>query len=347
MRRIWHLHGSINRVDTLILTSDQYLKLYPDGSAKRTDYQNAFNQFQQLLATRAFLFLGFSLAEPVLRRKLNDVLEMTARAAPLKYLLLRAGEADGAAQKAFLDNYNVQVIEFENFGAPMIEAIDAIGREAWADSLVVRGVGLTSEMETLVESLLQQLVGLVMPPQAVARIYNAVKPDAWFPLLTSGDGIALLREATVLLGGAVTPGRDALPPLLDFVDRLAAEATEPWLTRLPDLARRRGGADSVATRVNAPGSGDSSPRRGPQPCRIGCTCSSGFNRLPRALASGWYTPGCTRRARPRGAVWRRGEGIQRGQLGGSCPRSDGRARGAQRRSRPHEHRVHRAEPAGL
>src|SRR6185295_10644853 len=33
-RRIWHLHGSISRVDTLILTTEQYRKLYPKGSKR-------------------------------------------------------------------------------------------------------------------------------------------------------------------------------------------------------------------------------------------------------------------------------------------------------------------------
>ena len=48
----------------------------------------------------------------------------------------------GAA--AFLANYHVQIIEFEDFGAPMVRAIDAIGRRRLrADSPSAAGSSLT------------------------------------------------------------------------------------------------------------------------------------------------------------------------------------------------------------
>ena len=78
-----------------------------------------------MLATRPFLFLGFSLAEPVLRRKLEEVLDITDHTAPIKFLLLRAGETDDAKRKEFFDKYNVQVIEFEQFKAAKTEENDA------------------------------------------------------------------------------------------------------------------------------------------------------------------------------------------------------------------------------
>lgn len=231
-RRIWHLHGSIGRVDTLILTTDQYRKLYPEGSQKRTDYQNAFDQFERLLANRSFLFVGFSLAEPVLRKKLDDVMEKTVQTAPLKYLLLKAGEADAQKKAHFLQAYNVQVIEFENFGLPMIEALNAIGRLAWAGVPSAGGLGLTAEMERLTDALLHHAMDLFLPSESVARIYNVSRPDAWSPMPTGGDGITMLREAIQLLAGGVAQSSNGLPPLLDFVDRVAAEAREPHVTRL-------------------------------------------------------------------------------------------------------------------
>lgn len=231
LRRIWHLHGSIERVDTLILTSDQYKKLYPDGDPKRVDYQNAFNRLQNLLTTRSFLFLGFSLTEPVLRRKLQEVLELTVHTAPIKYLLLKAGQADQARQQDFLDRYNVQVVEFADFGEPMTAAIDAIGREAWPNAVSISRAGLTMEMEPLVDDLLKQVVGLSLPPATIARIFNSAKPAAWPHALTSGDGMTLLQEAIVRLGCALAAD-DGLPPLLVLADRLKNEASEPWISRL-------------------------------------------------------------------------------------------------------------------
>jgi hypothetical protein len=247
--KVWYLHGSIYRIDTVILTTKQYQKLYPAGSETNLQYQRAFEQFKQLLATRSFLFVGFSLKEPILRQKLQEVLAQAARTAPIKFLLLKKGETDAASKAAFLENYHVQVIEFENFGAPMVEAIDAIGRAAWPDGLSVRGAGLTAVMEPLVEDLLNHVAGLVLPPDAIARMYNEAKPELWEPAPRAGDGVSMLREAVLLLGDAVAPAQDAVPPLFDFIERVKAEVTEPWLGRLAqwlDDAIQRVAADGIA-----------------------------------------------------------------------------------------------------
>lgn len=241
-RHVWHLHGSVSRPDTLILTSDQYRDLYPDAhpdeaiGKKRTAYQNAFNHFQHLLTTRSFLFLGFSLAEPILRRKLQDVLAMTAQAMPIKFLLLVAGETTEAQKRDFFQNYHVQVIEFEAFGGPMVAAIDAIGREAWPEADPLDGLAVTTEMRPLVQSLLDDVRQLALPPDVVARIYNAAKPAGWEHALKGGDGIALLHDAIVALGASVIPG-DGPWPLLGFADRLKDEVPEPWVSRLGDWIR--------------------------------------------------------------------------------------------------------------
>jgi hypothetical protein len=229
-RQVWHLHGSINRPDTMILTSDQYTKLYPEGE-KRTEYQNAFNHFQYLLTTRSFLFLGFSLTEPVLRRKLEDVMALTSKAMPVKYLLLVAGEANDAAKAAFFEKYNVQVLEFESFGAPMLAAIDAIGREAWPDPDPLEGFAVSVEMRPVVQDLLLRVRQLGPSSEMVARVYNATRPAGWEPDLTGGDGIVKLDDAIRTLGTSVIPA-DGPWPLLAFADRLRTEVPEPWLSRL-------------------------------------------------------------------------------------------------------------------
>jgi len=233
-KRIWHLHGSIKRIDTVILTSKQYERLYPEGVAdeKRREYQNAFNRLQGFLTNRHFLFLGFSLTEPVLRRKLEDVLALTARATPIKFLLLVKGEADEAKKREFLERYNVQVLEFDDFGAPAVEAIDAIGRTAWSASLVVSRSGLTPQLEPLVDGLLEQITGLSLPPATIARLFNATKPESWPVALTGGDGISQLHEAIVQLGKALTSSDTGVPPLLALVNRLIDESTAPWSMRL-------------------------------------------------------------------------------------------------------------------
>ncbi|MEZ5285877.1 MAG: SIR2 family protein [Vicinamibacterales bacterium] len=230
-RRVWHLHGSIDRVDTIILTTREYEKLYPAGTPKRLDYQNAFDRFKQLLATRPFLFLGYSLDEPLLRALLVDILDITGKTAPNKYLLLRAGQADAATQTALRHDYNVHVLEYEDFGPPLVAAIHAIGHEAWGDTLDVSTLRTTADMMALVTDLRTQLRGLA-PRADVARLYNAARPAAWEHQLTGGDGVDLLDGAILRLAEAVAAGADQPPPLVDFVDRLRGESVEPWRTRL-------------------------------------------------------------------------------------------------------------------
>ncbi|MGQ0649602.1 MAG: VMAP-C domain-containing protein, partial [Gemmatimonadaceae bacterium] len=250
-RQVWHLHGSITRPDTMILTSGQYEKLYPVGE-KRTEYQNAFNHFQHLLTTRSFLFLGFSLAEPVLRTKLEDVLALTAKAMPIKFLLLRAGQATDAQKAEFFEKFNVQVVEYADFGGPMVAAIDAVSREAWPVADPLEGFAVSTEMRPLVEALLECVKQLAPPPQVVARLYNAAKPGGWEHALKVGDGITLLHDAIRVLGTSVIPANGPWP-LLGFTDRLKDEVTEPYVSKLgvwiDDVVERLGVDTAARARI--------------------------------------------------------------------------------------------------
>lgn len=230
-KRVWHLHGSIDRPDTIILTSDHYKKLYASTSETRLQYDNAFNKFRQLLATRPFLFLGYSLDEPLLRKLLIDVLDMTAKAAPRKYLLLRAGQATDAEKADFRDKYNVEVLEYSNFGAPLIEAINQMGVEAWGNTIDISNTVLTPDMRVLVTELLQEIQGLVVAPAEISRLYNASKPAGWNRALNGGDGVTMLSQAIVALSQALSTSMNAPPPLLHFIERLRAIVGEPWSTR--------------------------------------------------------------------------------------------------------------------
>jgi len=176
------------------------------------------------------------------------VLALTAKAAPIKFLLLKVGQADAAKQAQLFNDFHVQVVEFEDFGAPLIAAIDAIGRAAFPGAPSLRGWGLTPDMEPLIGDLLARTVGLVLDPAGIARAYNAARPQAWSPAPAGGDGVTLLRDTICKLGGAVGSAQSV--PLLDFVNRLLPGAVEPWLTRLQqwlDGAIDRLAADAQAS----------------------------------------------------------------------------------------------------
>lgn len=235
-RRVWHLHGSIDRIDTIILTSQQYTSLYPSpNDRKRIDYENAARRFEDVLKTNTLLFIGFSLDEPLLRERLEQVRAVTAQAVPVKYLLLRAGDADAAKTLELRDKYGVQVLEFADFGAPLLEAVQAMRAAAWPDALRLSGPGLTPHMTSLVESLEEACVGVAMAPVDVARLYNAARPSGWPASLPAADPLTQFSEAITSLARAPIPSQGAatgIHPLLSFVDRLKDELVHPALARV-------------------------------------------------------------------------------------------------------------------
>ncbi len=235
-RRVWHLHGTIDRIDTIILTADQYTSLYPDkASSARLAYENAARRFEDILKTHAFLFIGYSLDEPLLRERLQQVRAVTGQAVPVKYLLLRQGEADAAKVAELRDNYGVQVIEFANFGAPLLEVVQGMKAAAWPGELRLSGPGLTAHMAELVQSLEDACTGIALPSLDVTRLYNLARPPFWPALLPTNDSLTQLSSSIVELATAPIPSTgpaQGVHPLLSFVDRLKDELVEPALSRV-------------------------------------------------------------------------------------------------------------------
>src|SRR3954469_16174795 len=58
---VWHLHGHIDNAAELILTPDGYASLYPAAGETEPRHQAALETLRHLLASRSFLFVGFSL----------------------------------------------------------------------------------------------------------------------------------------------------------------------------------------------------------------------------------------------------------------------------------------------
>ena len=235
-RRVWYLHGSIDRIDTIILTAGQYTALYPTkDDPKRLAYENAARRFEDILKTHAFLFIGYSLDEPLLRERLAQVRAVTGQAVPMKYLLLRQGEADAAKVAELRDNFGVQVIEFANFGPPLLEAVQGMRTAAWPGELRLSGPGLTTYMASLVESLEEACAGIGMPPSDVVRLYNAVRPPGWPALVAGTDPLAQFSAAIASLASAPIPAggpSSGIHPLLAFADRLKDDLVEPALGRV-------------------------------------------------------------------------------------------------------------------
>jgi len=125
---IWHLHGSVERPGTMILTERQYQRLYGAGSAQLRQYEFALQQLRALVANRTLLFVGFSLADPFICAQLKDIFAVTAALNPVSFVLLKKGEKEADTLRA---EHHVQLLEFDDFGPPMVKAIAEIADAAW------------------------------------------------------------------------------------------------------------------------------------------------------------------------------------------------------------------------
>lgn len=232
---IWHLHGSALRPGTVILADSQYRRLYGAGAGQQPDYRFAYERLRMLLAERPLLLVGFSLADPLLKRQIQSVLEITAGCNPVSFMLARKGEVPDPGR--FLADYHVQVLEFEDFGPPLVALLDRLGREAFGEPGLPGD--LPEEAAAALAGLRDELRGLVLAPGVVAAAYNRCKPRPWPVVPAAGDGVELLWETLGRLAAAGTLS-DGRRPLPDFVAALADHCPPPFRERLRRWLAERG-----------------------------------------------------------------------------------------------------------
>ena len=123
---VWHLHGNISEVGDLILTQDGYDHLYTSENTK-FKYRAALATLRNLLVARTFLFVGFSLDDENFGSQLKWLCETFENSAGPHYVLLRP--ADFRLAQNRLSKLNVEVIEFDDFGQPLLDTLQFLIRE--------------------------------------------------------------------------------------------------------------------------------------------------------------------------------------------------------------------------
>ena len=157
---VWHLHGSIDQGDRIILTSDSYRSLYPTASDSEVKYAAALLSLRFLLASHTLLFVGFSLDDPYFRSQL----EWMGKVLPgvMHYALVRRSQAGKLAKMGL----PVNPVVFEDHGGPLIDTLSnlaEISRLGQSSSQAVRAMQdlhRTSDAKGL-EALLE-LVSLLL-----------------------------------------------------------------------------------------------------------------------------------------------------------------------------------------
>jgi hypothetical protein len=130
---IWHLHGTIERMATVILADRDYKRLYEKDERNRVgSYERALFELQKTLTSRSLLYIGFGLTDPYVLEQLDHVLELTRGNAAPSYALMKQGQGNRADLR---QNSNVHLVEYEDHGAPLAALLQDIARAAFGQTV--------------------------------------------------------------------------------------------------------------------------------------------------------------------------------------------------------------------
>jgi|GEM_PF-1599446 len=128
--RVWHLHGTIHRLATLVLAGADYKRLYGDEAqpSSYSHYTSALVRLREWIRSRPFLYMGFSFSDPYVLKQLEHVIGITKGRQVPSFALMKKGQLD---RGALWPKYNIQLVEYEDHGAPLAEFLRGLTRAAF------------------------------------------------------------------------------------------------------------------------------------------------------------------------------------------------------------------------
>jgi hypothetical protein len=123
---IWHLHGHIDNAAELILTPDGYASLYPAAGETEPRHQAALETLRHLLASRSFLFVGFSLDDEHFGVELRRMLDTFEGFGGPHYALVHQRDVERLRRL----ERSVELVPFEDFGKPLLDLLAELSRHA-------------------------------------------------------------------------------------------------------------------------------------------------------------------------------------------------------------------------
>ncbi|MDD2781893.1 tetratricopeptide repeat protein, partial [Sulfuricurvum sp.] len=116
---VWHLHGHIEHIDNLVLTTESYNKLYDNNA--NSEFKAAYTALLTFLASKSFLFIGYSLDDEFFVNELEKICAIFDGNSSEHYVLLRQGSQLPDKLKG-----KIIPISFENYGQPLIDKIKSL-----------------------------------------------------------------------------------------------------------------------------------------------------------------------------------------------------------------------------
>jgi tetratricopeptide (TPR) repeat protein len=116
---IWHIHGHIDNVNNIILTSKKYNELYTTNS-ENSKYKSALETLRHIISSKSLLFIGFSLDDEFVVNQLNRTIEIFGGNSHEHYILCKQSSNPNTLNK------NIKVIKYENYGQDLIDKIKSL-----------------------------------------------------------------------------------------------------------------------------------------------------------------------------------------------------------------------------
>jgi len=113
---VWHIHGHIDNIDNIVLTTDSYNRLYNNSSD--AEFKTALSTLQNYLSQKSFLFIGYSLEDKFFVDELIKVCDTFGNSHSEHYILLHKDrELNSLLEKKIIP------IHYEDYGQPLIDKI--------------------------------------------------------------------------------------------------------------------------------------------------------------------------------------------------------------------------------
>lgn len=115
---VWHLHGFIENVDNIILTSKKYNEFYTHDTSK-SKYKAALETLKNTIASKSLLFIGCSFDDLFIKDQIKQIIDIFDGNNGEHYILVKKGTQ--------VDTLNgiLKVIEYEDHGQPLIDKLNS------------------------------------------------------------------------------------------------------------------------------------------------------------------------------------------------------------------------------
>ncbi|SFF19819.1 SIR2-like domain-containing protein [Nannocystis exedens] len=120
---VWHLHGMIQQIDSIILTSEDYDRLYSSSLQRR--FSAALATLRSFLAHKSFVFFGFGFMDQRLLNELLGVVEDGRGGTGPHYAFVHRDESERLLPR--VRALNLELVTFDEFGPPLVQLVRELG----------------------------------------------------------------------------------------------------------------------------------------------------------------------------------------------------------------------------